>query len=189
MKEIKSRRKLMEIMDDINTAIEMAIEEAHDSEDWDGEWDGEISLDIQSILDELEIEREEKLDGVIRYAKELVRDVKNLKEEKKAIDKRIKTKENKIDGIKQFIAYATNGQKFESTGGVVNYRNSSSVIFSSEVEEAIADGEIPKGFEDFAVVEQVVKVPKNSVKSWLKEDENNKLDGAEIVVKRSVIVK
>ena len=58
--------------------------------------------------------------------------------------------------------------------------------FSQEVEESIKAGEVPVGFEDYAEVSQVVKVPKAAVKDALK---NTIIDGAEVVTKISMQIK
>jgi len=94
-----------------------------------------------------------------------------------------------MEGYKQYLAYVLQGNKFESTGGAVSYRNSSSVVYSAKVQEALDNGEVPKGFEKFAETEQVVKLPKKAVGDYLKANEKNELEGAEVVVKKGMTIK
>jgi hypothetical protein len=178
------KRTMMKIQEDIDTAFELAIETCVDE---DGEWTGEIPADLESVFDELEIEKEAKLDGVIRGEKQLRSDIAFLKAEKKALDARIKAKTAKADGYKQYLSYVLEGNKFESAGGTVSYRKSTSVAFSEDVEEAIREGFVPLGYEDIATTETVVKISKTDVGKLLKSGAD--IEGAELVTKVNTIIK
>ena len=86
MKATNRKRSILDIQQDIDTAFELMIEKATEET---GEWDGSVPQELESVFDELEIEKESKIDGVIRGAKQLKADVAFLKAEKKALDARI----------------------------------------------------------------------------------------------------
>lgn len=184
MVEIKSKRTMTEIQEDLNTVFELAIEEAHaEGEEWDGTIPESLFVDMEG----LEIERDAKVDGVIRAVKDLKGGVALLKAEKKALDARIASKEGKMNGYKEYLKYVLNGSKFESVGGQVWYKDTPSVVYSSEVQEALDNGNVPKGFEDFIVEKTTITLPKKAVGDYIKAGDS--INGARIEVKKSVIIK
>lgn len=91
---------------------------------------GEIIDD--AALDALTIAREQKVEGVALWCKELNYEVEALKAEKAKLDARIKTAENKIKGIKGWLEFATGEEKFTTPKVVVSFRRSSAVVIDDQ---------------------------------------------------------
>ena len=73
---------------------------------------GEI-LDVEK-LDALQMEREQKLEGVALWIKDLKAEADAVKAEADKLTARKKSLENKIDGLKQWLLYALNGEKLKT---------------------------------------------------------------------------
>ena len=86
---------------------------------------GEI-IDIEAF-DSLQMEREEKIEGIALYIKDLKAEAEALKAEKMAFAERQKVAENKVESLKNYLAYALKGQAFKSTKAVVSFRKTQQV--------------------------------------------------------------
>lgn len=84
---------------------------------------GEIS-DFDAF-DQLSMARDQKIENIALYYKNLVADAAAYKAEKLAFAERQKAAENKAQRLKDYLAYALQGQKFESPR--VNFRKTISV--------------------------------------------------------------
>ena len=73
---------------------------------------GEI-LDPEK-LDALQMEREQKLEGVALWIKDLKAEAEAVKAEADKLTARKKAVENKIEGLKQWLLYALNGEKLKT---------------------------------------------------------------------------
>lgn len=99
--------------------IEQAIMDCIDMET------GEI-IDAEK-LDQLQMERETKIENVACWIKELKAEAEALKAEKMAFAERQKVAENKMESLKKWLAYALDGQAFKSTRASVTFRATESV--------------------------------------------------------------
>lgn len=108
---------------------------------WDAET-GEI-LD-EARLDELQIERDAKIENVACWIKNLRAEREALKAEKDTFAQRQKTVENKIDSLMKYLQSALNGENFKTAKTAITYRKSEKVV--------IADG-----VDIFALPEQYLK--------------------------------
>lgn len=86
---------------------------------------GEI-LDAEK-LNALQIEREEKLENVALWIKNLKSDAEALKAEKQAFADRQKAAENKAESLKKWLTEALAGEKFKTTRVAVSFRKTKSV--------------------------------------------------------------
>lgn len=86
---------------------------------------GEI-LDADK-LNALQIEREEKLENVALWIKNLKSDAEALKAEKQAFADRQKAAENKAESLKKWLTEALSGEKFKTTRVAVSFRKTKSV--------------------------------------------------------------
>jgi outer membrane murein-binding lipoprotein Lpp len=115
-------------------------------------------------LNELQMERNEKLEKVALWIKELNAEADALKAEKQAFADRQKAAENKAGSLKKWLADALAGEKFKTTKVMVSFRKTKIVevtdIFALDenyvkyseptadkaaIKKAIEAGEIVKG--------------------------------------------
>jgi outer membrane murein-binding lipoprotein Lpp len=78
-------------------------------------------------LNELQMERNEKLEKVALWIKELNAEADALKAEKQAFADRQKAAENKAESLKKWLADALAGEKFKTTKVMVSFRKTKSV--------------------------------------------------------------
>ena len=123
---------------------------------------GEI-IDIEAF-DSLQMERDAKIEGIALYIKDLKAEAEALKAEKMAFAERQKVAENKVESLKNYLAYALKGQAFKSTKAVVSFRKTQQVDIpdihkldenflrykepeadKTAIKEAIKAGQIVKG--------------------------------------------
>ena len=92
--------------------------------------DGEIE-DIERF-DALVMERNKKIENVGCWVKNLTAEVAAMKEEKKRLEDRIKSKDRMIDSLEWWLDKALNGQKFESPRVAISFRKSKAVEIQDE---------------------------------------------------------
>lgn len=78
-------------------------------------------------FNELMLGKEEKIEGLLLWSKELTAEAKAIKEEEKNLADRRKALENKAENIKNFVQYQLEGQKFSTSKVAVTYRKSQAV--------------------------------------------------------------
>ena len=91
-------------------------------------WDQETGEILDSNrLDQLEIERDEKIENIALYIKNLTADAEALKAEKQSFEERQKAAENKADSLKRYLANYLAGQKFSTPRVAISFRKTQSV--------------------------------------------------------------
>lgn len=123
-----------------------------------GEWLNEDELDA------LKMERDEKIENICLWVKNLRAEASAIKSEEKALADRRKAKENKADRLEQYVASNLDGKPFETSKVKVTFRKSESVNILNE--EAI-----PDRFLDIQVVRKPLK---SEIKKFLKGLEGSK---------------
>lgn len=83
-------------------------------------------------LENLFMERNQKIENVALWIKNLQSDVLAFEAEKKAFEKRKKDAENKIEGLKKWLAMALQGDKFSTGKCAVSFRRSEQVDIPDE---------------------------------------------------------
>lgn len=78
-------------------------------------------------LTELTMERDEKVEKVALWIKELKAEAEALKAEKQSFADRQRAAENKIESLKKWLTDALNGEKFKTTKVAVSFRKTKSV--------------------------------------------------------------
>lgn len=78
-------------------------------------------------LDNLELEKNEKIEQLCLWIKNLKSDAAAYKAEKDSFAKKQKAAENKAESIKNYIAYILAGEKFKTDRVTVSYRRSEQV--------------------------------------------------------------
>ena len=108
---------LYEIQDNIRKAIEQGFDEET----------GEI-FDTDA-LEALEIQRDEKIENIALFIKDLKAEVEAIKNEKLALAKRQQTAENHAESLKRYLTKCLDGEKFKSPRVAISYRKSQTVEF------------------------------------------------------------
>ena len=128
-------------------------------------------------LDNLKMERDQKIENIGLFYKNIKAEAEMVKAEKNAMADRQRVLENKAESLKQYLAYALNGQKFSTGKVAMSFRKSESVNIPDDT----------KIDDKWCVVTQVRKPDKTAIKEAIKAGEE--VAGAEIIVKNNVIVK
>lgn len=156
---------------EFDRVIQDAIERAIDPET------GEIiSEDALAGLEEIEMEREKKIENCVAYYKDCLARAKAIKEEAKALQDRAKSYENKAENLKNYLQSALNNEVFESSKCKISYRKSESVSIDP-------DALIPSEFIKIRDPEY----DRVALKKALKAGE--KIDGVTIVEKSNIQIK
>ena len=137
--------------------------------------DGEV-LNIDE-LDELNLAREQKIEGISLWVKNLEAEKEAVKHEKDNFADREKRLGKKIDSLKGYLTYALDGQKFSTPKVAVSFRKSESVHITDEYL-------IPDEYKLFTVVK---KPDKKVLKDALKKGKD--IMGCELVEKQNISIK
>ena len=86
-------------------------------------------------LDALQMERETKLESVALYCKNLAAERDAIKNELDNMKKRLESKEREVNSMKQYLAFALNGERFESPKVKVSYRKTEVVDVKADFVE------------------------------------------------------
>ena len=135
---------------------------------------GEI-IDTEQ-LDKLTMERETKLENVACWIKELKVEAEALKAEKQRLAERQKVAENKMESLKNYLAYALDGQAFKTTRASVTFKKS----------QAVEIVDIYKLDENYLRYKEP-EADKTAIKEALKQGKT--VAGATLVENTSVIIK
>ena len=144
---------------------------------------GEI-LDPEK-LDALQMERERKLEGVALWIKDLKAEVAAVKEEAEKLTARKKSLENKMEGLKNWLLYALNGEKLKTPR--------CNVYYSHNQRLAVADEEKLIGFlKTLEKPDQFLKfsepeLRRDEIKKALKD--GYEIPGAALEQTESVVIK
>lgn len=86
---------------------------------------GEV-IDIEK-LEELQMERDKKIEGIGCWIKNLLSDAEQLKIEKDKLSDRQKACESKAKNLKEYLQNYLEGEKYKSPKVVISYRKTESV--------------------------------------------------------------
>lgn len=137
--------------------------------------DGEV-LNIDE-LDELQMARNDKIEGISLWIKNLEAEKEAVKHEKDNFADRQKRLEKKIESLKGYLTYALDGQKFSTPKVAVSFRKSESVLVKDKYL-------IPDNYMNLSVVREPNKA---AIKNALKRGEE--IMGVELIEKRNVQIK
>jgi hypothetical protein len=143
---------------------------------------GEI-LDTEK-LDALQMEREQKLEGVALWVKDLKAEAAAVKEEADKLNARKKALDNKIDGLKNWLLFALGGEKLKTPRCNVYQTHSQRVA----VEDEAGLISFLKTLEDPGrFVRYTEELRKDEIKKALKD--GTIIPGAELEETESVVIK
>lgn len=156
---------------EINAQIEQAWSAAVDPET------GEIiSEEAAQAVEQLAMAREEKIENLALYWKNLTAEAEALKNEKLALAARQSATEKKAESIKEYLASSMNGEKFKSEKVAISWRKSESVSVD-------ANAFLP---EEYVTLRE--PVPNlTAIKKALKAGEQ--IDGATLVASNNIQIK
>lgn len=137
--------------------------------------DGEV-LNIDE-LDELQMARNDKIEGISLWVKNLEAEKEAVKHEKDNFADREKRLGKKIDSLKGYLTYALQGEKFSTPKVAVSFRKSESVLIKDEYL-------VPDEYCEFTVMR---KPNKKNIKDALKK--GKKLMGVELIEKSNIQIK
>lgn len=80
----------------------------------------------------LQMSREDKLEGLALWYKDLVAEAKAIKEEVQNLTARQRVAEKKAESVKSFLQFALQGEKLKTARVAVSYRKSSKVTVDPE---------------------------------------------------------
>jgi len=109
--------------------IDQQIQRCVKLEDEDGYVDTETGevLDAEA-MDALEMARDEKVENLMCWYKNLQAEAKAVGDEMKALAARKKRKENLAESVKGFLGRILDGKKFETAKGRISWRSSETVV-------------------------------------------------------------
>ena len=135
---------------------------------------GEV-IDIERLT-ALVMEREQKLENVALWIKDLTAEADAIKAEKMKLAERQAAAENKASRLKEWLSEALNGQKFSTARCAVSFRRTKSVSVS----------DVWKLPEEYVRYSEPTP-DKKAIKAAIESGEN--IEGAEIVENISTIIK
>lgn len=143
--------------------------------------DGEIDFDLaQQFLEALEGEREEKLESIALYVKELYHEADAIAQEELKLKKRRQAKEKKAERLEEYLKSSLLGfgsKKFETPRVVLSFRTSKAVVVTDE----------SKLDKKYMKAKVVVTVDKTAIKDAL--DKGEVVEGAAIEEKQNLQIK
>lgn len=135
---------------------------------------GEV-IDLKQ-LDELAMERSQKIKNIALWYKNLVADARALKAEETAFFIRRKTAENKAEQLKSYLANVLDGEKVKETEFAIGWRKSKAVTITDE-----------KKLPEIFLIAQPPKVDKTAIGKALKDGED--VPGAELIENMNIQIK
>lgn len=153
---------------EIKQEFEKAIEECVDMET------GEIIN--PTCLDELNMVLTDKRENVALYIKNLSAEAKAIDEEAKNLTNRKRVLNNKVEGLKKYLADNLEGHKFETAKVVVSFRKSEQLEINSIKH-------IPTEY----LISQEPKIDKVALKKSIKQ--GAVINGVQIITKQNIQIK
>lgn len=141
---------------DINKQIEELTDRLVDEET------GEINEEVMAELEQLEMDREDKIENCGMMMKQLASEVDAINEEIKALKARATAKANKHDRIGNYVKATLKGKPFEKSRVAISFRKSERVEIA---DEAL----VP---DEWCKFETTRKPVKTEIKKALKGGEN-----------------
>jgi len=143
---------------------------------------GEI-LDAEK-LNELQMERDEKIEKVALWYKNLVSDATAYKTEKEAFAEREKAAKNKADSLKKWLEFALGGAKMTTEKVAISFRRSEAVEI--EDEDEIITFAITNDRDDLLTYKSP-SPNKTAIKAALKDGQS--IIGAQLVERQNIQIK
>lgn len=160
---------------EIDAAIQEVLDAMVDPET------GEVSDDALALLEDLSIQRNDKIESIALYYKNLSADAAAIKAEEEALRKRRQSAENHAARLKRFLSDFMPGETLETSKVKIGWRKSTSVQVQDEAEFMRLYGNT-----DFLTYKDPT-INKTAIGNALKAGE--KLNGAELIERANIQVK
>ena len=157
---------------EINAQLEELIANSVDPET------GELVID-PAALDDLNLEREEKVEGIALYIKDLKATAAAIKAEMDNLKARYDSAKNKAERLTDYLKENLHGEKFSTPKVAISYRNSTSV----EINPGIFF--TPANEKYFRLKDP--EADKKAIADAIKAGET--IEGAELISKQSMTIK
>ena len=156
---------------EIDARIMQAFESAVDEET------GEIvDTGAYAAMNALEVAKEDKVENILLWIKNLDADAESLKKEKMAFADRQSRAERKVESLRKYVAGFLAGEKFQTSRVAVSWKRSTSAEYTGDLEK------LP---DDCARVKK--ELNKTALKERLLKEE--KIPGARLVKKNNIQIK
>lgn len=160
---------------EINEALERLIEDSVDPET------GEITIDIDA-LQELQMAREEKLEGLAVYYKGLMADASAIKGEIETLTSRMKSAEKKAEQIKAFLRVQLDGQPLKTSKVAISKPRTTKAAEVTDEQKFWAW----EGYENYVTYSDP-KISRKLIREALLAGEQ--IPGCELVENQSITIK
>lgn len=134
-------------------------------------------------LDELNIAKEEKIESIALWIKNLKAEAEAIKNEIDTLNKRVKTKMNKAASLSEYLKSSLDGKRFETGKVVVSYRKSTKV----EVDDEFINYAKSEELYDFYTENVTYKADLKAIKEHLKQ--GGALDHCQLVENNNIQIK
>lgn len=131
-------------------------------------------------LDKLNMAREEKIENIAMWIKNLSAEAKAIREEEKNLAERRRASETKAESLSKYLDRTLVGEKFSTAKVCVSYRKSTAVEIADE--EAFI-----KAADITYLVPQAPKIDKKAITEALKL--GTVINGAELVERNNIQIK
>ncbi len=155
---------------EINNAILRILSENVDE-------NGEITEKGLETLSALQMEKEQKIENVVLWIKDLKSENSAIKTEIDGFKARLKSNESKITTLEKWLIEATEGRKFSTAKCMVSFRTSTAI-------EITNINEIPEAF-----VRQRAEITPDKAKIKAVLQSGGFIRGAKLESRKSVIIK
>lgn len=159
---------------DIDQRIEELVANSIDPET------GELHIDPEQ-WNALQMERAEKVENIALFMKDVAADAEKLKHEIDALTERYRAAQKQAESLKNYLAFALNGEAFKTPRVACSWRQSESV----EVDESFLPWALANAEEYLRF--KTPEPDKTAIKNALKEGKS--VIGAELVKKSNLTVK
>lgn len=143
---------------------------------------GEI-LDVEK-LNQLQMERDSKIESIALWIKNLQSDAEAYKVEKDSFAEKERLAKNKIEQLKKWLSYATGQQKFQTTKVQISFRKSEVVEIQDE--EAFINYAQTKNRDDLLTYKEPT-INKTAIKAAIKDGQQ--IEFCSITEKQNIQVK
>ena len=113
---------------EIDAAIQEVLDRMVDPET------GEVSDDALALLEDLSVQRQDKIEGVALYYKNLAADAVAIKAEEETLRKRRQSAENHAARLKAYLSDFMPGETLETAKVKIGWRKSTAVMVANEAD-------------------------------------------------------